>query len=250
MIKDLHIIQKELDESIKIIIPAHPIDIGKYTTRTLKYILLESKDEIEIDFDDVRTYPGQQPRESMDIELLKNKMVVAKLNVKTSVSGILESTLRKLIVSTRRGCIGTLVLFALFYEDEDKAIPKLIIIMVPEDVLRFYRQIMIEDAIRTKLEQKIKKENYSKYEILAFHDAIEIERLRGSIEAKEMAEEAKKSAMEAKKMAEEAKEIVIKTREEFRKEIRETKKDIEEIKENIKDINSKLEYLIKEMKKR
>jgi len=29
-----------------------------------------------------------------------------------------------------------------------------------------------------------------------------------------------------------------------------TKKDIEEIKENIKDINSKLEYLVKEMKKR
>ncbi|MHA1230317.1 MAG: hypothetical protein ACTSPQ_06690 [Candidatus Helarchaeota archaeon] len=247
MIKDFHLIQKDLYDSIKIVIPTHPIDIGKFTTKSLKSILFDEKKELEIDFDDIRIYPGQQPRESMDVELIKNKEIVGKLNVKTAVSGNLESTIRKLISSTKRGCIGTLILLSLFYKNEKNIIPKMIIILIPEDILSFYRPTMIEEAIRSKLDQKIKKEKYNKYEILAFNDAIEFERVRDTIraveiaieskeitsqifnlatEAKKEATEAKKEAMEAKKEATEAKKEAM----EAKKEATEAKKEATEAK--------------------
>ncbi|MHA1230321.1 MAG: hypothetical protein ACTSRP_11805 [Candidatus Helarchaeota archaeon] len=258
MIKDLHLIQKELYKAIKIVIPPHPIDIGKFTTKSLKLFLNDIKQELNIDFDNAKIYPGQQPRESVDIELLKNNEIVGKLNVKTAVSGNLESTIRKLISSTKRGCIGTLILFSLFYKDDKNVIPKMIIILIPEDILNFYRPIMIEDAIRSKLDQKIKKEKYDKYEVLAFNDAIEFERVRDTITAVEISKksqeislnvleiamEAKKEAMEAKKEAMEAKKEAM----EAKKEAMEAKKETKETRKIIEKIDKKLDILINSKK--
>ncbi len=195
----------------------YPIDIGKFTTKMLEEILPKYKDELGIDFSDIIVYPGPQPRESADIELIKDNEIVGRINVKTSVTGDLRTTLRKLVSTIKTGELGAVIIFTLCYKDEENAEVRLIIALIPEEILKHYRIEDIMETIYEKMDAKAKEEHFSKIEPLALNDALELERTRTALEARDMAEVAGKEARKAREMAEEARKAADEAREEAKK---------------------------------
>ncbi|MGQ4892415.1 MAG: hypothetical protein ACP6IP_08010 [Candidatus Njordarchaeia archaeon] len=206
MTERVSFIQRRLEQLIKVAIPPHPIDVGKFTVKALERAILEAKDELGYDFDRVVVYPGAQPRESSDVELIKNGETVARINLKTAVSGDLKVALRKLARSLRGKETGAVAFFALFYKNDDVADTKLVIALIPGEVFDYYEISDIYDAILLKVDEKIRKKNYVRMEILAVNEAIEFIRAYEAIVARETAEEAREEAKKAREVAEEARE--------------------------------------------
>jgi len=225
LVERVSFIQKRLEELVKVIVPTHPIDIGAFTAKTLEEIIRESKNYFDVEFDDVRVYPIAQPRESSDIELLKDNEVVKKINLKTAVSGNIGVALRKLAKTIRDKEIGALAFFVLLYREENEADAKIIIAIIPSEVFFNYDISDIYEVIISKVEQKIEKEKYLRWQILAVNEAIELMRAKEAILAHDAAEK-------AKKIAEEARDEAKKAREEAEK----AKKIVEELKGEVKKI--------------
>jgi len=240
---EVRILQRDLLKLIKLAVSEHPIDLSKFITKTLEEILPKVKEQLEIDFDKIRVYPGPQPRESADIELYKGEKIVMKLNEKTCISGNLKVTIRKLKESLRQGENGLIVAFAIF-EKEDMVDSKMIIILIPEEVIRRVPADMIGEYIIDLLWQKTYDEAYKSYYLIAFNEAVNLIRARETILAVETAEKARKEAEEARKEAREAKEearMVRKEAEEARKEAKMTRKEIEKLNKKIDEIDRKIE---------
>ena len=239
MLGETRFIQETIRKLIKIIVPKHPIDIGKFTVRLLKDILLEHKDELGLDFDDIIIHPGPQPRESADIELIKGNKITGKINVKTAVSGDLKVALRRLVDTIKAGESGIIIITSLFYKNREDVEAKMIIIYMPEELLKYYKTSDIYDVILEKIEEKITKEGYKKAEFLALNEALELERTKLSVEAKEEASEAKKLAEEARDEAKKAREEAS----EGKKLAKEAKDEIKEVRKIVEKLDKKLDKL-------
>jgi len=188
--------------------PPHPIDIGKFSTRSLDVILRDLREELQLDFDEIIVHPGPQPRDSADIELFKQGRIIGKINVKTAVSGDLKATLRKLTDSIRTGEMGAIILFALCYRDEEHVDTKMIIVLLPEDVFKYYKLPDVYEVLQEKIRNKAKTENYIRIEFLAVNDAIELIRAKEAILARDMAEAAYNAVKEAKEESKKTKEAL------------------------------------------
>jgi len=250
LFKKIELVQEELKKLIKLAISVSPIDLGRFTVNTLKNIFFEVKEELGLNFDDVRIHPAAQPRESSDVEFIKDDIIIQKLNVKTAVTGNLRNTIRNLIRSLRANESGAIIFSVIFFKEENMKNPdvKLVIVILPEKIFNLYGPLSIEDAIKSKLELKLEKEGYKKYEIFALNEAIALERLKIAVialenseaslkeaaEARKEAAEAKKEAAEAKKEAAEARKETIKAN----KNIEEIMKELQIIKEFMNDISS------------
>ncbi|MGQ4891276.1 MAG: hypothetical protein ACP6IP_02190 [Candidatus Njordarchaeia archaeon] len=238
MLDGTRLIQKTLRKLIKVVVPAHPIDIGRFSARMLMDILKENIDKLGLKFDDIIIHPGAQPRESADIELIKEGKIVTRISVKTSVSGEIIVTLRRLINSVRRGEDGIVVAAALFYKSEDEVDTKMIIIYLPNEILTMYNTNDIYDAIMEKIKEKTKREGYEKSEFLAINEALEIERTKLALEARDEAAEAKKLAMEARDEAAEAKNEAKKVGETLNAKIEAMMNILKKIEKNLRMIDT------------
>ena len=194
---EVRAVQRDVLSLIKLAVSEHPIDLAKFVTRTLENILPEVKDQLEIDFDTVRVYPGPQPRESADIELYKDGSLIAKLNAKTCMSGDLRATVNKLKLSVRSGEDGLIIAFVTF-EKEDKADLKMVIIYIPRIVIVEASPSEIVDYIMDLLWRKTASEGYISFYLIAFNEAVNLVRAYQAIMAVEIAKEAMKEAKEAK----------------------------------------------------
>ena len=244
---EVKILQRDLLRLIKLAVSEHPIDLSKFITKTLEGILPKVKEQLEIDFDKIRVYPGPQPRESADIELYKGEKIVMKLNEKTCISGNLKVTIRKLKESLRQGENGLIVAFAIF-EKEDKVDSKMIIILIPEEVIRRVPADIIGEYIIDLLWQKTYDEGYKSYYLIAFNEAVNLIRARQTILAVEIAEKARKEAREAKKEAKKAREEVERLSERIdnvEKEVLYLKEMMYRIDRKIEDYKASTENLIK-----
>mgnify|MGYP000041112093 CR=1 FL=1 len=136
-----------------------------------------------------------------DVELI-NGEIVAKINVKTCVSGDLRATLRKLINTTRVGEHEVIVLFALCFKAENRSTVRMLLILIPKKVIRYYQIEDIYETIKSKINEKAKHEKFKKIDFLALNEALEFERTKMTLEAREIAKEAKEEARKAREMAE------------------------------------------------
>ncbi len=208
MVEKVSFIQKRLKQLIRVIIPPHPIDIGRFTAIVMEKAILESRDELGIDFDKVNVYPGAQPKESSDIEFIKNGEIIARINLKTAVSGDIKVALRRLAKSIRGKEIGAVAFFALFYKnDKDKKVDtKMVIALIPGDVFDYYEISDIHEVILTKVDEKIHREGYTKMEILAINEAIELLRTYEVIITREAVEKLEERFKKLEKTVKELKE--------------------------------------------
>ncbi|MEX2689966.1 MAG: hypothetical protein ACP6IQ_04990 [Candidatus Njordarchaeia archaeon] len=240
MIRDVTLIQEALRKLIRVVMPPHPIDIGKFSTRSLDVILRDLREELQLDFDEIIVHPGPQPRDSADIELFKQGRIIGKINVKTAVSGDLKATLRKLTDSIRTGEMGAIILFALCYRDEEHVDTKMIIVLLPEDVFKYYKLPDVYEVLQEKIRNKAKTENYIRIEFLAVNDAIELIRAKEAILARDMAEAAYNAVKEAKEMANKAYNAAKEAKEESKK-TKEALNKLENKVDRILDLLSKKE---------
>ena len=215
--KSIRLIQREISRLIRMAMVTYPIDLGKFTVRSLEKILKKVKRDLELDFDDIKVYPGAQPRESADIELYLRGKLIKKISVKTAVSGNLETTLRRLRTDKKIDEDGILVAFALAMKNETPVATKMIIFYIPATIIDGYPLPDILLALRSKIEEKAKKENYDSLDLIAINEAILFEQAYQSIIAKEIAEEARDEARKAKDEARRAREIAEEAKDEARK---------------------------------
>jgi len=239
LFKKIELVQEELKKLIKLAISVSPIDLGRFTVNTLKNIFFEVKEELGLDFDDVKIHPAAQPRESSDVEFIKDDIIIQKLNVKTAVTGNLRNTIRNLIRSLRANESGAIIFSVIFFKEENMRNPdvKLVIVILPEKIFNLYGPLSIEDAIKSKLELKLEKKGYKKYEIFALNEAIALERLKIAVIALENSEASLKEATEARKEAAEA-----------RKEAAEARKEAAEARKEAIKANKNTEEIMKELK--
>ncbi|MHA1608069.1 MAG: hypothetical protein ACTSWP_11155 [Candidatus Freyarchaeota archaeon] len=221
------LVQKELRELVRVVLPPHPVDLGKFTTVILGRVLKDVKKELGLDFDELEVHPGPHPRESADIELIKEGVISRRINVKTCVSGDLKVTLRRLVDSIRLGEDGAVVVFALCHKGKSVE-ARMIIALIPEEALRKYGSLEIYDVIQGKIKEKTVKEGYDVIEPLAVNDAIELERARTAIEAYDHANKAYKEVKEAKEESKKIREEARQAREEARKAYEEARHAREE----------------------
>ena len=206
----LRIIQKEIEELIKMAVVEAPIDLSKFTSLVLEKILPKVKDQLGLEFDKVKVYPGPQPRESSDILLYKNGRIIEKINQKTCISGNLEATVRKLKKSLKYGENGLIVTFANFYRKEEIS-SRMIIFYIPRKIIINADVYTITETLMKKITEKAMKENYEECYVLAFDEALAIWRTYQVLKAVEKAahaeEMAKKAYEEAKKANKKIKEL-------------------------------------------
>jgi len=246
-LKPIRLVQKPLSELIKVVFVQHPVDLGRFTVRLLGDIIPEIKDELGWEFDEIRIYPGPQPRGTGDIELFKGGELVGRISVKTAVSGDLKTALRRIWRDLERGRDGMVLYFATGKKkgSEEEEL-KLIIIYLPSGVASYTRsQVYYE--IQDKIDEKTSKENYEKLVPLAVNEAIMFETLKRTLmmemEAKKAYEEAKKAYEEAKKAGEKAE----KAYEEAKKASETAEKAYEEAK-IIRELLEKLKSLLSRTK--
>ncbi|MHA1370567.1 MAG: hypothetical protein ACTSWN_07610 [Promethearchaeota archaeon] len=74
--KKLKLIQQELCNLIMVAVQPSALDLGRFTTITVKNALFEMKDDLKIEFDSVNIHPVAQLCESSDIEFLRDNEVI------------------------------------------------------------------------------------------------------------------------------------------------------------------------------
>ena len=169
---------------------------------------LKVKDKFEIDFDDVIVYPGPQPRESGDVELLKNKKVVAKISVKTAVSGDVKVAFRKIWQDIKNGQNGMiLAVYTCREKNSDKELLKLIMIYLP-NIVKKYDPMDVYSEFRYLMQRKAERENCDIFRLLAINDAIQFEYLRKTMQAELVAEKASQMAEKAYKESRKTRELL------------------------------------------
>jgi len=226
-LRPVRLIQKPLSELVKVIFVQHPIDIGRFTVRLLGEIIPEIKDELELDFDRIRVYPGPQPRGSGDIELYKGDQLIGRISVKTAVSGDLKIAFRKIWRDLERGKDGIILYFATGKRKETTEEElKLIIIYLPSGVIS-YNKSQVYYEILDKIDEKTRREGYEKLIPLAVNEAMMFESLRRTLIMEEIV---KKASEKAEKAYEEAKKASEKAGKAY-KEAKNIRKLLEEIKE-------------------
>jgi len=259
---EVKLFQRELKELVRVTLPSHPIDLGKFTTLILGDILKDDKvkKELGLNFDDLKVYPGPQPRESADIELLRNGEIIGMINVKTCVSGILKAALRKLKSSIRPGEDGAVIMFALCQKGESTE-ARMIIALIPEKALKSYETLDIQDVIQSKIREKAEKEGYNTINLLAANEAIEIERLKIAVKseekaerayeaaarAEEKAERAYEAAARAEEKAERADEAAAETREEVMGEVKRVMGELQQVREEVKQVMGEVKHIMGEL---
>nr|MDO8061684.1 hypothetical protein [Candidatus Freyrarchaeum guaymaensis] len=245
---EVKLFQRELKELVRVTLPSHPIDLGKFTTLILGDILKDDKvkKELGLNFDDLKVYPGPQPRESADIELLRNGEIIGMINVKTCVSGILKAALRKLKSSIRPGEDGAVIMFALCQKGESTE-ARMIIALIPEKALKSYETLDIQDVIQSKIREKAEKEGYNTINLLAANEAIEIERLKIAVKSEEKAERAYEAAARAEEKAERAYEAAAKTREEVMGEVKRVMGELQQVREEVKQVMGEVKHIMGEL---
>jgi len=231
---EVKLFQRELKELVRVTLPSHPVDLGKFTTLILGDILKDDKvkKELGLNFDDLKVYPGPQPRESADIELLRNGEIIGMINVKTCVSGILKAALRKLKSSIRTGEDGAVIMFALCQKGESTE-ARMIIALIPEKALKSYETLDIQDVIQSKIREKAEKEGYNTINLLAANEAIEIERLKIAVKSEEKAERAYEAAA--------------KTREEVMGEVKRVMGELQQVREEVKQVMGEVKHIMGEL---
>ena len=229
----MKILQREIGELIRVVMTSYPIDLGKFTVRSLGKLLPRFRDQLGLNFDRVVVYPGPQPRESADVELYLNDELVGKINVKTAVSGDLETALRRLKKSVKSGEDGLLVAFGIGIRGENPVETKMLMIYIPSRIIQEYTSSEILLVIEEKLAEKMKKEKLDSIDLIAFNEALQFEQAYRSLMALETAKKAKELAKQARNEAKEAKELAREARDEAR-----------EIKELVEKVLKKLETLL------
>lgn len=231
--REIKIYQKPLSELIKVVFISHPVDLGKFSVRILEDIILEHKNEFDFQFDEIKIYPSQQPRESGDIELFYKNKVVRRISVKTDVAGNLKRTFKKILKDLRRhGQDGMLVTFYTCEKEKNIEDVLLILVYMPQECL-FYNAPEVFDEIQYKFDEKANREKCKKLRALAVNEAIQFEMLYKAVVNEEIAREARDTAREARDTAKKAKEMA----EEAYKEAHETKKMVKQILDILKKRN-------------
>ncbi len=176
--KGIKFIQRPLEEIIRVIFVQHPIDIGKFTVKVISEDREALKRDLDIDFDDIKVYPGPQPRDSGDIELYKNEKIIRKINAKTAVSGDITATFKKLWSELTYDKDGLLV--SIFVCNDKKTGDYktiLIFIYLPNEITQ-YPQEEAMYILKMKIYEKAERENCENFSPLAINDAIQFEYLR------------------------------------------------------------------------
>ena len=245
--RSLRILQREIGELIRVVMTSYPIDLGKFTVRSLGKILPEIKDELGLDFDKIVVYPGPQPRESADIELYVKDELVKKINVKTAVSGDLEVTLRRLKKSVKMDEDGLLIAFGIAIKGEKPIETKMLMIYIPSQIIQKYAPSEILLVVEEKLLEKIKEEKLDSIDIIALNEALQFEQAYRSIIALETAKKAKELAEQARDEAQQAKELAEQARDEARqaKELaKQARDEARKTRELVELVLKKLEFLL------
>ncbi len=252
--RSLRILQREIGDLIKVAMASYPIDLGKFTVRSLRKILPRAKDELGLEFDEIIVYPGPQPRESADIELYVNGELVKKISVKTAVSGNLEVALRRLRRSIKINEDGLLIAFGVAIREEKPIETKMLMIYIPAQIIQQYVSQEILLIVEGKLQEKIRKEKLDSIDLIALNEAIQFEQAYRSILAQETAEQARDEAKQAKKLVEEArdearqaKELAEEARDEAR-QAKELAKEAKELAEEARNEARQAKELAKEAK--
>ena len=245
--RSLKILQRKIGELIKVVMTPYPIDLGKFTVRSLGKILPKVKDQLNLEFDKLIVYPGPQPRASADIELYLKDELVKKINVKTAVSGDLETALRRLKKSLKIGEDGLLIAFCIAIKDEKPIETKMLMIYIPSQILHEYTPSEILVIIEEKLLEKARKEKLDSIDIIALNEALQFEQTYRSIIASEEAKQAKALAEQARNEAKQAKELAEQARNEAKqaKELAEqARNEAKQAKELAKLILERLDLIL------
>ena len=242
----VRVIQRSLRDIIKVIFIQHPIDIGKFTVLLLEDDLLKVRDELGIDFDDVIVYPGPQPRESGDVELLKNKKVVEKISVKTAVSGDVKVAFKKVWQDIKNGQNGMiLAIYTCKERETDKDVVKLIMIYLPKTVKK-YSYLDVYSEFKYMMTRKAERENCDKFMPLAINDAVQFEYLRKIMIIEEATEKAiaeTKKVSDVTKKLSEAVKIVSEEAKKASEEAKKAAKMTEETRDLVQEILKRLEKM-------
>ena len=246
----IKVVQRDLLKLIKIAVSEHPIDLSKFLVKVLEKILPEVKDQLGIDFDDVKVYPGPQPRESADIELFKDGNLIMRINEKTCMSGDLRVTIRRLKRSLRYKEEGLVIAFVLF-EKEDKADLRMLIVLIPQEVIRKVRTEDIDEYIREFLLEKTFKEGYQDYHLIAFNEAVNLLRAYQTIVAAEKADAALKAVDEVKSavhLAIKKAGAALKAVDEVKSAVSEIRKEVRQLSNRVSNIEESLDNMKDELK--
>ena len=198
------LIQKRVEELVRIAVVEHPIDIARFTTMMLKEILPKAKEQLGLEFDNIVIYPGPQPRESADIELYRDGILVHKINQKTCVSGDLKTTIRKLKEAIKPWEEGIITAFIEFTDRNGNEKVRTVIFYIPGHIARALTVGELDQILVGKIEEKMIEEGYTGYHIIEVTSALALWRAKQALMAREKAEEAAKEAKEARERAEEA----------------------------------------------
>jgi len=202
-VTSVRVIQRSLRDMIKVIFIQHPIDIGRFTVQILEESLPKVKDELGIDFDDVLVYPGPQPRESGDVELYKNKKLIAKISVKTAVTGDVKVAFKKIWHDIKNGKDGMiLAVYTCKRKNTDEEVIRLIMIYLPK-IVKEYDPLDVYSGFRYLMTRKAEKENCETFRPLAINDAIQFGYLRRILTIEEMAEKAYEEFKKTRELVEE-----------------------------------------------
>ncbi len=240
------LIQKRVEELVRIAVVEHPIDIARFTTMMLKEILPKAKEQLGLEFDNIVIYPGPQPRESADIELYRDGILVHKINQKTCVSGDLKTTIRKLKEAIKPWEEGIITAFIEFTDRNGNEKVRTVIFYIPGHIARALTVGELDQILVGKIEEKMIEEGYTGYHIIEVTSALALWRAKQALMAREKAEEAAKEAKEARERAEEA----AKEAKEARERAEEAVVVLKDLLGSIGDIKRTLTELREELKKK
>ena len=184
------IVQRKIAELLTFVVTGEKVEVGKSAVAYLRKILPEIKGELRLDFDEFEIHPGPHPRDTADIELIKNNAVIQKITVKTAVSADIKATIRRMQIEKRRYEDGLLI-FGLYCVKGDKKDKVLGLILIPRNVLYSEAVDAIYEAILGKVEEKKRKENYDEISIVAMNESIILETATAVIANKKAIEDTK-----------------------------------------------------------
>ncbi len=230
------IAQRKISELLDFLIVKEKIELGKATVEYLKSILPEIRDTLNIDFDDFRVNPGGHPTETANVELLKNRVVTAKITVKTAVSGNIRAAIKRMQQEKRYNEDGMLIFGLYCVRNEKEKDLVLGIVLIPRFVLYNEPRDAIYESILEKVKEKQKKEGYKEISVVAMNESTLLETAVGVRLNHKAIEENRKhlDAIEDRpaKIEEKVKQI---------DEIKAQVKQIDEIKDMLKNITKQLD---------
>ena len=167
----VRLVERKLSELIRVSMVPSPVDVGRFTVNVLAAVLPEVKGDLGLEFDRVEVHPGPQPRRSADVELYLGGEVVARLSVKTSVSGELLPAIKRLRRSLKPWEDGLLVFFVVGVGEGGEE-PKMVMAYMPRVVFEGYSDEEILEALTSKIREKARREGLKDLRPLALNEAL------------------------------------------------------------------------------